>query len=112
MNHELSATLNHFESVYLAEEKCKEILAQVQDYQSSLSDEYETNLILPTAPIFVTGISYKNPDLIIFYGFSNNQEARVIQHMSQLNFLITANKRADFSKPANKIGFIAPAPKH
>lgn len=112
MNYELENTLNNFESIYLAEEKCKEILIQIKDFQSSLSDDYEIILILPTTPLFITGISYKNPDLIIFYGLSNGLEARIIQHMSQLNFLITSRKREDFTKPANKIGFILPVSEH
>lgn len=48
---------------------------------------------------------YSNPSLIHFYGECNNNEAHLIQHISQLNFLLTSVPRSNSNKPARRIGF-------
>lgn len=53
----------------------------------------------------VTSIGYQNPDMLYFYGFINGKDAQLIQHINQLNFLITSVERTDKSKPARRIGF-------
>lgn len=50
-------------------------------------------------------IGYANPSTLIFYGTVGGQEATLIQHMSQLNFLLMSVPKADPEKPARRIGF-------
>lgn len=56
----------------------------------------------------VTDIGYQNPDILYFYGFVDGKEAQLIQHISQLNFLITSIEKEDKEKPARRIGFALP----
>ena len=42
--------------------------------------------------------------MLYFYGFVNGKDAQLIQHVSQLNFLITSVEREDKTKPARRIG--------
>lgn len=46
--------------------------------------------------------------MLYFYGFVDGQPAQLIQHMSQLNFLITSVEKVDKDKPARRIGFALP----
>ena len=55
--------------------------------------------------MIVTSVGYQNPDMLYFYGFVNGKDAQLIQHVSQLNFLITSVEREDKTKPARRIGF-------
>ena len=52
----------------------------------------------------VTEISYKNPVLIIFKGYVNGRMSTLIQHINQLNFLLTTIEILP-NKPKRKIGF-------
>lgn len=58
----------------------------------------------------VEHIGYEEPNTLIFYGYIGDQPATLIQHMSQLNFLLLASKKADPEKPARrvKMGFHFP----
>ena len=50
-------------------------------------------------------IGYQNPDILYFYGYVNGKTSQLIQHISQLNFLITSVEKEDKSKPPRRIGF-------
>ncbi len=82
---------------------------QIQEYEESLDSEHEVGIMMTnfgqSVLMQVTYISYKDPVLIIFKGFVNGQESVLIQHINQLNFLLTkVSKEPD--KPKRKIGFI------
>lgn len=54
----------------------------------------------------VTGLGYWNPSLIIFHGkLENGEVVQLVQHVSQLSFLLMALKREDPSKPKSPMGF-------
>ena len=52
----------------------------------------------------VTQVTYKDPVLIIFKGFVNGKESTLIQHINQLNFLLTTTPKST-EEPKRKIGF-------
>lgn len=89
----------------------KLIMKQIEKFQEQLNPDEEVVLLLAsfgqTIRLYVTDISYANPSLIFFYGYIEGKgvEAQLIQHVSQLNFLITSDKKIDDSKPARRIGF-------
>ena len=56
----------------------------------------------------VSDVGYSNPSTLVFYGYVNGQKATLIQHMSQLNFLLLAIEKSDPKKPAYRIGFELP----
>ena len=93
----------------LADWKYEKIIEQIRDFEQNLDDEHEVAVRLASfgssITMIVTDISYQNPDILYFYGFVNGKDAQLIQHTSQLNFLITSIEKEDKSKPARRIGF-------
>lgn len=56
--------------------------------------------------IFANSIEFDEPCLVIFHGFSDDgSPLKLIQHISQLNFLLEARKRVT-DEPRRPIGFI------
>lgn len=94
-----------------ADWKYEKIMEQIRDFEETLDNEHEIALMLASFGSSITmsvfEIGYQNPDILYFYGFVNGTEAQLIQHMNQLNFLLTSVEREDKSKPARRIGFIA-----
>ena len=52
----------------------------------------------------VVQVSYENPVLMIFKGFVSGREATLIQHINQLNFMLTSVEKEP-DRPKRKIGF-------
>lgn len=113
---DLKSTVSLAESISirdydLADWKYEKIMEQIRDFEDTLDAEHEVALKLASfgssVTMIITEISYQNPDLLYFYGFVNGTDAQLIQHMSQLNFLLTSVEREDKSKPARRIGFIS-----
>ena len=89
-----------------------EILKEyIEEYQSSLDDEHEVGLLLTnfgqSILMQVTEISYEESVLLIFKGYVNGKFSTLIQHVNQLNFLITSVEKSP-DKPKRKIGFVTP----
>ncbi len=58
-------------------------------------------------PILIESFGYYNPHLVIIYGTtSDGNEARVVQHISQVNLCLIAVERVHPEKPRRKIGFL------
>ena len=88
-----------------------EILKEyIEEFQSSLDSEHEVGMKLTSfgesVLLNVTSVDYENPVLIIFKGFKNGSEATLIQHVSQLNFMLVSVKKEP-NKPKRIIGFRA-----
>lgn len=92
-----------------ADWKYEKLTEQIIEFEKKLDNEHEIALNLAsfgsTITMLVTDISYQNPDILYFYGTVNGKDATLIQHISQLNFLLTSVERADKTKPARRIGF-------
>lgn len=57
--------------------------------------------------VHITDLGYSNPSLIHINGqLEDGSVVELIQHVSQINFLLVAAKRIDDSKPARRIGFL------
>jgi hypothetical protein len=54
----------------------------------------------------VTNITYEKSVLMIFKGFVNGREATLIQHINQLNFMLTSVEKEP-DRPKRKIGFVS-----
>ncbi len=100
-----------FGNFNLADWKYEKIMEQIHDLEENLDEEHEIALKLASfgssTTMIVTSIGYQNPDMLYFYGFVNGKDAQLIQHVDQLNFLITSVEREDKTKPARRIGFTA-----
>jgi len=96
----------------MADWKYEKLVEQIREFEEILDDDHEVALKLASfgssVVMSVTDIGYQNPDILYFYGFVDGKEAQLIQHISQLNFLITFVEREDKSKPARRIGFALP----
>ena len=80
----------------------------VLEFQRNLDDEHDVGLMLTnfgnTVLMNVTSIGYEKSVLMIFKGYVEGREATLIQHVSQLNFLLTSvPKEPDV--PKRRIGF-------
>lgn len=97
----------------LADYTYEVIMEQIKDFEDALDDDQEVALKLTSfgqsITMAVTGIGYANPSTLFFYGLVGDQEATLIQHVSQLNFLLLAVKKTDPEKPARRIGFVPPS---
>ena len=93
----------------LADWKYEKIKEQIAEFEQTLDGEHEVALCLASfgtsVTMLVSNIGYQNPDILYFYGYVNGHEAQLIQHASQLNFLLTSVEREDKTKPARRIGF-------
>jgi len=81
----------------------------VEDFESSLDQEYEVGLMLTnfgqSILMQVTEIGYEKSVLMVFKGIVNGNPATLIQHINQLSFMLTAVTRSEPEKPKAKIGF-------
>ena len=91
----------------LADWKYEKIMEEIAEYEAKLDNDHEIALRLASfgssTVMVVTSVGYQNPDMLYFYGFVNGKDAQLIQHVSQLNFLITSVEREDKTKPARRI---------
>lgn len=89
------------------------IMERIKEFEENLDDEHEVAVKLASfgqsVTMGVTEIGYSNPSTLVFYGYVGDQYATLIQHMSQLNFLLLAVKKPDPEKPARRIGFAVSA---
>lgn len=85
------------------------IVEQVKHFQEKLDSDHEVGVMLTSfgqsLVMYVRSIGFQNPNLIYFYGQVNGSDAQLIQHMSQLNFLLLALKKLDPERPPRRIGF-------
>lgn len=83
----------------------------VLEFQQSLDQEHDVALLLTnfgsSILMEVTHIGYEESVLIVFKGYVNGRQSTLIQHVSQLNFLLTSVSK-DPETPKRKIGFTLP----
>lgn len=91
-----------------AEAFCKVLEDQMIDFQNTLNSEQDLGLQLTNygkeIQISVTDIGYIGQNLICYTGFIDDNKCRLIQHTSQVNFLLIAVPKPS-SRPATRIGF-------
>lgn len=65
----------------------------VEEFEASLDKEHEVGLLLTnfgqSVLMNVTQIGFEKSVLMVFKGFVNGQEATLIQHINQINFMLT-----------------------
>lgn len=93
----------------LADYQYEILMDYIKEFESGLDENEEVALQLASfgqsIVMQVTDIGYHNPSLISFYGYVNNQQSQLIQHISQLSFLLTSVRKSDPEKPPRRIGF-------
>lgn len=83
----------------------------IKDFESTLDREHEVGVLLTnfgqSIIMQVTEISYEKSVLMIFKGYVNGKMSTLIQHVSQLNFLLTSVEKEP-DRPKWTIGFVTP----
>ncbi|WP_027410710.1 DUF6173 family protein [Anoxybacteroides tepidamans] len=88
----------------------RRIVEMIHDFERHLDEEHEIGVRLvsfgQTIQFHIEDIGYYNPSLVIFSGrLENDARVELVQHVSQISFLLMALPKRDESKPARRIGF-------
>jgi hypothetical protein len=94
----------------LASEFCRKLYASIQQFDEQLDNTLEVGMRLvafgQAVTFSVSRLGYTNPSLIHFHGIlDNGQPVELVQHVSQICFLLTAIPRLNPDKPKTLIGF-------
>lgn len=93
-----------------ADEQFEILKRYIQEFERSLDDEHEVGIMMTnfgqSVLMQVTQITYENPVLMVFKGYVNQRKATLIQHINQLNFMLTTLDK-DPDRPKRQIGFFA-----
>lgn len=95
----------------LASEFADKLVNRISAFNENLDAEHEVGLQLvsfgQSITFHVQDIGYWNPSLIMFTGLTEQkQKVELIQHVSQISFLLMGLPKLDPEKPKRKIGFI------
>lgn len=107
MKQELSADIQNENTAPVIAQKLYEVLCS---YQESLPDEDDMVLAVAhfgeTVNIIVNKVGYIGYNLIVFYGEdSYGKPQKLIQHINQLDFLLSAQPKEIPEAPRRQIGF-------
>ena len=96
-------------TLHAAEEVFNHLLTRVKDFQANLPEHFELGIRLANyggeRAVHVRGMGYRNPNIIEFYGLlDGEQQVAVVQHVSQLNFMLVAVPPVAEQEPY-RIGF-------
>jgi hypothetical protein len=88
----------------------KQLIKYILTFDQQLDQTHEVGVRLVSfgeAIVFhVRRISYSDPSLVTFEGtLDDGAPVQLVQHISQLSFLLTAVKRADPNQPKRPFGF-------
>lgn len=93
-----------------ADEQFEILKKYIQEFEESLDSEHEVGIMMTnfgqSILMQVTRITYENPVLMIFKGYVNGKESTLLQHINQLNFMLTSIDKEP-EKPKIKIGFVS-----
>ena len=91
-----------------ADEQFEILKRYIQEFEHSLDPNHEVGIMMTnfgqSVLMQVTQVAYEDPVLMIFKGFVNGREATLIQHINQLNFMLTSIEKEP-DRPKRKIGF-------
>lgn len=95
----------------LASEFCEKLVAMMNAFNKELDHEHQVAMKLVSfgqnITFHVTHLGYSNPSLISFYGaLEDGTFVEMIQHVSQISFLLMAAKRLNPVEPKQPIGFL------
>ena len=93
-----------------ADEQFEILKRYIQDFERSLDAEHEVGIMMTnfgqSVLMQVTQVTYEDPVLMVFKGYVNGREATLIQHINQLNFMLTTVEKEP-DRPKRQIGFAA-----
>jgi hypothetical protein len=95
----------------LASEFARHLLSQIRRFDSELDPDHEVGMKLvsfgQSNTFHVDSIGFYNPSLVVFVGLTeDSNRVELIQHTSQINFLLLALPKLQPDQPKRKIGFL------
>ena len=98
---------------YTAKNIFNELIERIKKFESELNQEHEVGMQLVTfgesTQFSVLSLGYTDPSIIWFEGIlADGSHVELVQHVSQISFLMIALKREDPEKPKAPIGFSFP----
>lgn len=91
-----------------ADEQFEILKRYIQEFEQSLDAEHEVGIMMTNfgqlVLMYVQQITYEDPVLMVFKGNVNGREATLIQHINQLNFMLTSVEKEP-DRPKRQIGF-------
>lgn len=91
-----------------ADEQFEILKKYIQNYENTLDSEHEVGLMMTnfgqSVLMQVTSVTYEYPVLMVFNGYVNGKQSTLIQHINQLNFLLTSIKLNNHEEK-HRIGF-------
>lgn len=110
-NHEIEINASKIQLGSTAEVIATNLFNEIQRYQSSLSDTEDVAMMLvqfnQSMTILVKQIGYSGYNLVCFHGEDmNGKPIELIQHVQQLNFLLTVVPKSEPEAPKRQIGFV------
>lgn len=101
----------NFKNPNHASEFYKSLVEMINEFDKNLDEEHEVGMRLVTfgqsITFHVTDLGYYDPSLNRFYGqLENGSSVELIQHVSQISFLLMSVKRLNPEQPKKRIGFL------
>jgi hypothetical protein len=108
--HEATLTVAELAKANMASQFYERLQFWIEDFDKSLDNEHEVGVKLvsfgQTVVFRVEKIGYHDPSLIVFHGQSEDDNpVTLVQHVSQISFLLTSLKRANPTEPKVPFGF-------
>lgn len=96
----------------LVDKQFKILKRYIQNFEQTLDPQHEVGIMMTNLGqsiiMQVIEITYEKPVTLVFKGYVNGKFSTLIQHMNQLNFLLTSLDKVD-ERPKNPIGFSVPS---
>ncbi|WP_371378134.1 DUF6173 family protein [Sporomusa aerivorans] len=107
--------LADFNQPYTAKSIFEQLIQRVQGFEAQLDQEHEVGMRLvsfgKSTEFSVTRLGYLNPCLIWFEGtLPDGSAVELVQHVSQINFLLLKLRRQSPLEPRCPIGFCTDLP--
>jgi Family of unknown function (DUF6173) len=95
----------------LASEFAKKLIGRLRSFDKALDSQQEVGMKLvsfgQTVKLHVSDVGYHNPGLIIFFGHTDEgHKLELVQHVSQISFLLLAFPKLKPEEPKRPVGFI------
>ncbi len=116
-NPSLKDHMNEINKPYTSENIFFQLVQQIKRFEQDLDKEHEVGMQLvcfgQSIQFSVVRMGYMNPSIIWFDGvLSNESNVQLVQHVSQISFLLIAVRRPDPERPKAPIGFCRPSPQN
>ena len=98
---------------HAADRQYEIIMERIKEFEDELDTDHEVAIKLASfgqsITLSVTDVGYYNPDILVFHGYVGERFATLVQHVSQLSFLLLSAQKRDPEKPPRRIGFVVPS---